>query len=186
MFIIFSGVSGSGKNTVMNELLKKRKNLFILEQSSATTREKRESDAIYNTYKYMTKEEFEKGISDGEFFEFEEVHGCYYGVLNEALNRVIDNPQNDYMRDIDVKGNIKLRNYLKDKCGVLSIFLDAPDDVIYDRLIKRGESEERDFAGTRAHRPHHGEGDAHGGFRQSRAAPRRCHTRGRGICHQRG
>lgn len=143
MFIIFSGVSGSGKNTVMNELLKKRKNLFILEQSSATTREKRESDAIYNTYKYMTKDEFEKGISEGEFFEFEEVHGCYYGVLNEALNRVIDNPQNDYMRDIDVKGNIKLRNYLKDKCGVLSIFLDAPDDVIYDRLIKRGESEER-------------------------------------------
>ena len=143
MFIIFSGVSGSGKNTVMNELLKARKNIFILEQSSATTREKRESDAVYNTYKYLTKEQFEEGIKNGDFFEFEEVHGCYYGVLNEALQRVIDNPQNDYMRDIDVKGNIKLKNYLKEKCGVLSIFLDAPDDVIYDRLIKRGESEER-------------------------------------------
>ena len=143
MFIIFSGVSGSGKNTTMNELLKRRNNIFILEQSSATTREKRDTDKEYNTYKYMTKEEFEKGIKKGDFFEYEEVHGCYYGVLNDALQRVIDNPQNDYMRDIDVKGNIKLRDYLKDKCGVLSIFLDAPDDVLYERLIKRGESEER-------------------------------------------
>ena len=143
MFIIFSGISGSGKNTVMNELLKRRKNIFILEQSSATTREKRDSDSLYNTYKYMTKEEFENGIKNGDFFEFEEVHGCYYGVLNEALQRVINNPQNDYMRDIDVKGNIKLRDYLKDKCGVLSIFLEAPDDVLYERLIGRGESEER-------------------------------------------
>ena len=143
MFIIFSGVSGSGKNTVMNKLLKCRKNIFVLEYSSATTREKRETDKEFNTYKYLTEKEFEDGIKRGDFFEYENVHGCYYGVLNEALQRVIDNPQNDFMRDIDVKGNIKLRDYLKDKCGVVSIFLDAPDDMIYDRLIKRGESEER-------------------------------------------
>lgn len=143
MLIIFSGVSGSGKNTVMNELLKRRKNLFVLEYSSATTREKRETDKEFNTYKYLTEKEFQEGIERGDFFEYENVHGCYYGVLNEALQRVVKNPQNDYMRDIDVKGNIKLRDYLKDKCGVISIFLDAPDDVIYDRLIKRGESEER-------------------------------------------
>ena len=143
MLIIFSGVSGSGKNTIMNELLKRRKDIFVLEQSSATTREKRESDKEFNTYKYLTQKEFEEGIKNGDFFEYENVHGCYYGVLNEALQRVIDNPQKDFMRDIDVKGNIKLRNYLRDKCGVLSIFLDAPNDVILDRLIKRGESEER-------------------------------------------
>ena len=71
MFIIFSGVSGSGKNTIMNELLKRRKNIFVLEQSSATTREKRESDKEFNTYKYLTQKEFEDGIKNGDFFEFE-------------------------------------------------------------------------------------------------------------------
>ena len=143
MLIVFSGVSGSGKNTVMNELLKRRKNLFVLNLSSGTTRPPRESDKEYNTYKYLTKEEFEKGIEEGMFFEHELVHGYYYGILNEALERVINHQESDFMRDIDVHGCLRIKNYLADKCKVLTIFLDAPVDVIRERLINRGETPER-------------------------------------------
>ena len=121
MLIVFSGVSGSGKNTVMNELLKRRKNLFVLNLSSGTTRPPRESDKEYNTL----------------------VHGYYYGILNEALERVIEHQESDFMRDIDVHGCLRIKDYLADKCKVLTIFLDAPVDVIRERLINRGETPER-------------------------------------------
>ena len=143
MLIVFSGLSASGKNTIMNYLLKIRKDIKILEQSSGTTRPPRESDKEYNTYCYMSDEEFKKGIKENKFFEYEEVHGYYYGILNEALQRVIDDKENDYMRDIDVHGCQRLKNYLKGKAQVVSIFLDAPDEVLRERLRNRGESEER-------------------------------------------
>lgn len=143
MLIVFSGVSSSGKNTIMKHLLETRKDLFILEKSSCTSRPPRESDKEYNTYVYMTNEEFEKGIEEGKFFEYEDVHGYYYGILNEALQRVIDDQEHDYMRDVDVNGTKKLQNFLNGKCPMISIFLDAPDEMLRQRLHDRGESDER-------------------------------------------
>ena len=143
MLIVFSGVSGSGKNTIMNELLKRRKDTYILNYSSGTTRPPRDTDSEYNTYKYMTKEEFEQGIAEGKFFEYELVHGYYYGILNEALERVVENQDKDFMRDIDVHGCMKIKEHLSKRCKVLTIFLDAPVDEIRRRLLNRGETPER-------------------------------------------
>lgn len=143
MFIIISGISSSGKNTVMNNLVKERENLKILERSSVTTREPRESDKSFNTYFYTSQEEFLQMVDEGKFVEHEEVHGNYYGVLKKPLDRVVKDKEYDYIRDIDVKGNLSIRKYLKGKCRVLSIFLDAPDEVLIDRLRKRGDSEEQ-------------------------------------------
>ena len=80
MFIIFSGVSASGKNTIMQELAKRDARIKILDMSSGTTRPPRESDKDNNTYIFMSKEEFEAGIKNGDFFEHENVHGYYYGI----------------------------------------------------------------------------------------------------------
>lgn len=139
MFIVFSGVSSSGKNTIMEALMNKRKNLKILEFSSGTTRAKRDSDSRFNTYIYLTKEEFQKKINDGEFYEYELVHDNYYGMFNKALEKVVTDKEFDYMRDIDVKGNVNLKNYFVGKCPMISIFIDAPNDVLRERLIKRGD-----------------------------------------------
>ena len=142
MLVLFSGVSGSGKNTIINEILKKRKDFIMLSHSSGTTREIRESDKDYNAYIYMSEEEFKKGIEEGEFFEYEIVHGNYYGLLNEAIERIKNSNQN-FLRDIDVQGNIKLRKYFLGKKKVVSIFLDAPNEELIKRLKARGESDER-------------------------------------------
>lgn len=143
MFVIFSGVSSSGKNTIMNNLTKTRPNTYILDKSSGTTRVPRESDKENSTYIFMNKEEFENLIKNDQLFEYEFVHGNYYGLLKSALQRVIDNPQNVYMRDVDVNGNTKLKKYFEGKGKVVSIFLDAPDEELVKRLRARGEDEDR-------------------------------------------
>ena len=139
MFIAFSGVSSSGKNTVMNELIKRRNNIKVLESSSGTTREPRERDSQFNTYVYMTEEEFKRGVEEGKFFEYELVHGHYYGTILSQLEKAASDQENYYIRDIDVKGVVNLKQYFKGKSDFISIFLDAPNDVLRQRLILRGD-----------------------------------------------
>ncbi len=143
MFIAISGASGSGKSTVMMHLMKRRKNLFLLRHATATTREKRAEDSIYQTYIYMTSEEFEKGVQDDIFIEYESVHGNFYGTLKQAFEKPIKDQENDYIKDIDVKGMLNVRKYLEGKVPMISIFLEVPDDELKRRLLARGESEER-------------------------------------------
>ena len=136
MLILLSGVSGVGKNTVIARLLKMRKNLcFML---SGTTRPRRNSEKDAN-YIYMTKEEFARREKNGDFFETQQVHGNMYGILKDSLLKASEDREKDYIKDIDVYGNKKVRDFLKGKAKVLSIFLDAPDDVLVERLRGRGE-----------------------------------------------
>ena len=140
MLILLSGVSGVGKNTVIANLLERRKNLsFML---SGTTRPRRNSEKDAN-YIYMTKEEFARREKNGDFFETQQVHGNMYGILKDSLLKASEDREKDYIKDIDVYGNKKVRGFLKGKAKVLSIFLDAPDDVLAERLRGRGEEEER-------------------------------------------
>lgn len=143
MFIAISGASGSGKSTVMMNLMKKRKNLFLLQRASATTREKREEDKNYQTYVYMTDGEFQDGIKKDIFIEYENVHGFFYGTLKKAFELPINDKENDYIKDIDVKGMLNVRKYLQGKVEMISIFLEVADEELRQRLRKRGESEER-------------------------------------------
>ncbi len=140
MFVILSGVSGSGKNTVINHLLSEGDNRFLIK--SATTRASR-GEGMDNNYEFVSDEEFDKREKNGEFFEVINVHTHRSATQFKELNKIIDNPQNIYFKDIEVIGAQKLVAHLKGKAKVLTIFLDAPDDVLYGRLIKRGESDEK-------------------------------------------
>lgn len=142
MFIVFSGVSGSGKNTIMNELMARREDLKVLELSTGTTREPRESDKANNTYIFMSKEEFEDGIKAGMFYEYENVHGNYYGTILKRLEFAAQSKQIDFMRDVDVKGFASLKKFFAGKCKMVGVFVDVPDDILRQRLRKRGEAEE--------------------------------------------
>ena len=139
MFIILSGVSGAGKNTVINRLLKEGDNRFLIK--SATTRKPR-GGGLDNNYEFMSDEEFDRREKNGEFFETINAHAHKYGTQFKELEKVIANPQNIYLKDIEVVGTQKLVSYLADKTKVLTIFLDASDDILKDRLLKRGENEE--------------------------------------------
>ena len=140
MLILLSGVSGVGKNTVIANLLERRKNLSFMLSGTTRTRRNSEKDA---NYIYMTKEEFARREKNGDFFETQQVHGNMYGILKDSLLKASEDREKDYIKDIDVYGNKKVRGFLKGKAKVLSIFLDAPDDVLAERLRGRGEEEER-------------------------------------------
>lgn len=137
MLIIMVGPSGVGKNAVI-DLLKKR-NPKLCSMKTVTTRKKRKVET--GPYIFVSEKEFADKIKNGEFFEYENVHAnIMYGTLLATLEEVKTSKQN-FIKDIDVHGAIKIQKYLGRKI-CKTIFLDAPDDVLYTRLKNRGESEE--------------------------------------------
>lgn len=136
MLIVISGPSGSGKNTIINEIIKRKP--YVKVMKTCTTRPPRNSED--NGYYFLTEEEFNKKKENNEFFEVEQVHkGIYYGTLKSIIEEMKQNDQ-IFMKDIDVNGAMKLRDELKD--NVKLVFLDNEKDVLFDRILKRGETEE--------------------------------------------
>lgn len=137
MLIIVSGASGVGKNTVITKLLEQNTNLQLLQ--TCTTRRPRNTDKdMHNPYIYLSKEEFETKIKNGELFEHEEIHENFYGVLNASLDQ-IGKSDNHFIKDVGVLGQKNIRQALKNKAVVLSIFLTAPKEELIKRLKARGD-----------------------------------------------
>ena len=85
MLVILSGVAGAGKNTIQKELIKRMENVIAI--PSYTDREVRPGDVPGETYNFVSTEEFERMIKDGELYEYDVHHNHYYG--NSTFNRTI-------------------------------------------------------------------------------------------------
>ncbi len=139
--IIFSAPSGSGKTTIVKELLARNSNLGF--SISACTRDKRgRSEQNGQDYYFMTPDEFRQKIDEEAFVEWEEVYpGAYYGTLKSEIERIWASGKH-VIFDVDVKGGLALKNYYKEKA--LAIFVKVPSlEVLEQRLRSRGtETEE--------------------------------------------
>ncbi len=142
MLVLISGLSASGKNTIIQNLKNQRDDIEILYQASATTRPPRDSDSLFKTYIYKTDDEFRESIENGEFIEYEFVHGNFYGTIKSAFDDALKDDSKFYIKDIDVKGCINLKKYFK-KEKIITIFLDAPDEILKERLVNRGDTPEQ-------------------------------------------
>ena len=138
MFIIISGCSGVGKNTIIKELLKKNNNMKMFK--TCTTRKERQEEKGNNLYIHLTKEEFENKIKNGELFEFEEIHGNLYGTLNSSIDE-IKTSKSHFIKDIGVCGQSAFKQKLPSDVKIVSIFLYAPKEELIRRLTERGETE---------------------------------------------
>ena len=78
ILIVVSGFSGSGKGTLMKELLSRYPDTYAL-SISATTRSPREGEAHGREYFFISKDEFEKMIAKGELIEYARYVENYYG-----------------------------------------------------------------------------------------------------------
>lgn len=134
MLVILSGVAGAGKDTIKKELIKRMENVESL--PSFTSRPIREGDIEGETYNFVSKEEFEKMIGNGEFYEYDVHHNQYYGTSRKFLNEKISNGK-VIVKDIDVNGTEHLKELLKNDTKVVTIFLRVPKEELRRRLEDR-------------------------------------------------
>jgi len=139
--IIFSAPSGSGKTTIVKQLLANNSNLGF--SISACTRDKRgKAETDGQDYYFLTPDEFRQKISEDAFVEWEEVYpGTYYGTLKSEIERIWASGKH-VIFDVDVKGGLALKNYYQERA--LAVFVKVPSlEVLEERLRSRGtETEE--------------------------------------------
>lgn len=134
MLVLLSGVSGAGKDTIKKELIKRMENVESL--PSYTDRNIRPGDIPGEIYHFVSKEEFERMIQDGELYEYDIHHDHYYGTSKKLLNEKIKSGK-IIVKDIDVNGTESLASLLKEDVKVITIFLRVPKEELNRRLENR-------------------------------------------------
>lgn len=100
LFII-SAPSGGGKGTLIREVLKRLDNVVL--SVSFTTRPMRQGEEHGKDYFFVSHEEFKRLIEEGEFLEYAEVHGNFYGTSRKIVEDKL-NQGYDVILEIDVQG----------------------------------------------------------------------------------
>jgi guanylate kinase len=136
ILFIISAPSGSGKSTLVNAL---RSQVGGIDFSiSWTTRQPRGSEQTGREYHFTTREEFERMRDAGEFLEYAEVFGNYYGTARRSLDEATAAGR-DLLLDIDVQGAVQVRAKVPE---AVSIFVMPPNPkVLRTRLRNRSRAE---------------------------------------------
>ncbi len=136
--IVVSGPSGVGKDTICNEIVNRNEKVWM--SVSTTTREPRVGEIEGINYFYVSKEQFEKQIEDGDFLEYAVVHsGNYYGTLKNTIIEKLDDGY-DVILNIDIQGAI---NIGKETDDAIFIFIMPPTmEILKQRLIDRATETE--------------------------------------------
>ena len=137
--IIFSAPSGSGKTTIVRELLKHYPQFEF--SISATSRAPRGVEQNGVDYYFLTQEEFAEKVASDSFVEWEEVYaGTCYGTLKSEMERIWSKG-NIIVFDVDVMGGINLKRLFgEDAC---SVFIMPPSvEELERRLRGRGTDSE--------------------------------------------
>ena len=131
--LILSGPSGCGKSTLLKEVYKDIDDYYF--SISTTTRAPRVGETNGVDYFFVTKEEFEVDIENGDFLEYAKVHDNYYGTSLKPINSAL-NEGKLVIFDIDVQGHEIVRSKLDDI--VTSVFITTPSlEVLETRLNSR-------------------------------------------------
>jgi len=140
--IIFSAPSGSGKTTIVKQLLKEEKyNLCF--SISATSRLPRHNEVDGRDYYFLTPEDFRARVEADAFLEWEEVYADkYYGTLKSEVERLLNEGRN-VVFDVDVVGGLNIKKYYGDKA--LAVFVQPPS---VEELKKRLTARATDDAAT--------------------------------------
>ncbi len=134
MLIVLSGPSGVGKGTVRKALFSQPGNDFQY-SVSMTTRQPRPGEVNGKDYFFVSKEDFQQHIRQGQRLEYAKYVDNYYGTPLKYINDTLDEGK-DVFLEIEVNGAMQVRSKCPD--GVF-IFLTPPDLMeLRQRLIHRG------------------------------------------------
>jgi guanylate kinase len=144
LLIVISAPSGAGKSTLCGMLLQEFPDIRY--SISCTTRAPRGQEEHGRHYFFLTPEDFECRVRNGEFLEHAVVHGYRYGTLRSHVMEQIRSGQG-VLLDIDVQGARQIRGQLKHlprgdvlRESFVDIFIAPPSmNELRRRLEKRGE-----------------------------------------------
>jgi len=137
--VVISGPSGVGKSTVVKQLMKINKNLVL--SVSSTTRPARPIEKNGSDYHFISKDDFFKSVEGGEFIEWAQVHGYYYGTSRDFLLKNLEG-KSVVVLEVDVQGAQHIRECCsKGKLkghNCVFVFLIPPSvDILAFRLKRR-------------------------------------------------
>ena len=135
LFVI-SGASGVGKSTVLKRVMEQRNDLTF--SVSATTRLPRPGEVDGISYYFITREEFEQRIAQGDFLEYDEHHAVLYGTLN---SQILEKQEHGHVvLDIEPNGAFNVRKARPD--AVLIFIMPPSREELERRLRSRGDTSE--------------------------------------------
>ena len=136
LFVI-SGPSGVGKGTVILKVLEDKPKIW--KSVSATTRAPREGEVDGVDYFFMSKDDFEHDVENGDFLEHAQYSGNYYGTPRKFVDQHLENGE-DVILEIEVQGALQVK---ASKPDAILIFIEPPSmEVLEERLRGRGSEDE--------------------------------------------
>ena len=133
--IVISAPSGSGKSTLVRRLMASVPDLIF--SVSYTTRPRRAGERKGRDYFFVSPAKFKRMIAAGEFVEWADVHGQFYGTSRRQVRKAQEAGK-DVLLDIDVQGHSQVRRQLPD---AVSIFLLPPSFQELERRLRRRHSD---------------------------------------------
>ncbi len=133
ILIIVSGPAGSGKGTVVKELVDSHENIEL--SISATTRAPRPGEVNGVHYHFIDKAEFESRIANGEILEYTTYCDNYYGTPLKEVKRALAKGK-DIVLEIEVDGAMQVKKKMR---NAITVMLTPPDgETLERRLRSRG------------------------------------------------
>ncbi|EEJ43323.1 MAG: guanylate kinase [Leuconostoc mesenteroides] len=134
LLIVLSGPSGVGKGTVRKAIFEEE-SIDFQYSISATTRQPRAGEVGGEDYFFVTREQFEEKINNGDMLEYAKYVSNYYGTPKSFIDETLASGR-DVFLEIDVQGALQVKSKMPE--GIY-IFLTLPDLAnLRDRLVGRG------------------------------------------------
>lgn len=144
VLMVVSGPSGVGKGTLVKTLVRRRAD--VVESVSCTTRTPREGEVNGREYFFLSKEEFQRRIAEGDFLEYDEHFGNYYGTPKSFVKETLKTKS--VILEIDVVGGFLAKEAFPE---CILIFVAPPSlEELKRRLTGRNTESEEEILGRLA------------------------------------
>lgn len=132
LMLILSSPSGAGKTTLAERLLEKDRDIVL--SVSATTRPRRPGEVHGQDYYFVDEKEFSRMRDAGEFLEWANVFGNYYGTPRAMVEETLRQGK-DVLFDIDWQGAQQLDEVAGE--DVVKVFILPPSREELERRLRR-------------------------------------------------
>ncbi|SDZ28082.1 guanylate kinase [Lysobacter sp. yr284] len=155
---IVAAPSGAGKSSIVNAVLARDPNIRL--SISFTSRQPRPGERHAEHYHFVSEQEFEAMVAEGDFFEHARVHGDWKGSARQSVEPFLSAGK-DVLLEIDWQGARQVRKKVPD---AVSVFILPPSRrALESRMRSRGQDSEevigQRLAAAREEMSHYGEFD---------------------------